>query len=159
MEFLPTDTQRELAATSRRYLADRYPPERLAALAGAGDRDLDAWPELERLGWLDDGLGPVELTLLAEECGRALHPLPWLVTAALALPAFSAAGSTPGGPATLADGSATCAAVPDGERWLLDGEVADVVDAGPSGNWWSPPRSASAGSRCSRCGSTIPASR
>lgn len=129
MEFSPTDTQRKLAATSRRYLQDRYPTDRVATLADAGDHDLDAWPTLERLGWLDDDLGPVELALLAEESGRALHPAPWLVTAALALPVYQAAGIAPAGPATLADGSTSCRATSDGGRWLLDGDVADVVDA------------------------------
>jgi len=129
MQFSPNDTQREFAATSRRYLEERYPADRVAALAATGERDLDSWPALERLGWLDADLGPVELALLAEECGRALHPTPWLVTAALALPVLHAAGTTPTGPATHADGSAGCRATPDGDRWCLDGEVADVVDA------------------------------
>src|SRR4051812_17763332 len=129
MGFAPTDTQRELAETSRRYLRDRYPSDRVATLAEAGDHDLDAWPALRRLGWLDADLGPVELALLAEQSGRALHPVPWLVTAALTLPVYAAAGTEPAGPATLADGTATRPATPDGDRWYLDGEIADVVGA------------------------------
>jgi alkylation response protein AidB-like acyl-CoA dehydrogenase len=129
MDFALTETQREFAAVARRYLDDRYPPARIAALADAADHDPAAWPTLERLGWLDADLGPVELALLAEESGRALHPAPWLVTAALALPVFRAAGTAPAGPATLADGSQTCRAARDGVLWRLDGDVADVVDA------------------------------
>jgi alkylation response protein AidB-like acyl-CoA dehydrogenase len=129
MDVALTDAQRELASAARRHLEDRYPAERVAELAGSADHDLGAWPALDRLGWLDAGLGPVESALLAEESGRALHPAPWLVTAALALPAYHAAGTVPTGPATLADGSVTCRATHDGAGWRLDGEVADVAGA------------------------------
>jgi alkylation response protein AidB-like acyl-CoA dehydrogenase len=129
MDFTLTDTQREFATVTRRYLEDQYPADRIAGLAEAADRDVDAWPTLERLGWFGADLGPIELGLLAEETGRALHPVPWLVTAALSLPVFHAAGSTPAGPATLADGQDSCRATRDGVRWRLDGEISDLIDA------------------------------
>jgi alkylation response protein AidB-like acyl-CoA dehydrogenase len=130
MDFALTPTQTELKAAARRYLSDRYPVSRIAELADAGEHDLEAWPELTRQGWLDPDLGLVELASLAEEGGRALHPVPWWTTVGSALPVYRAAGVELPGPATLADGSDTCQATPHGADWLLDGRVAAVIDAG-----------------------------
>ncbi|HEY3259287.1 MAG TPA: acyl-CoA dehydrogenase family protein [Pseudonocardiaceae bacterium] len=146
MHFALTETQTELKAAARRYLSDRYPADRIARLAAAGAggahhtaHDTEGWAELERQGWLDEDLGMVELALLAEEGGRALHPAPWWPTAGLAVPVYQAARSERPGPATLADGTSTCRAEPvaRGARrgagdcaggWLLDGMVGCVVD-------------------------------
>jgi alkylation response protein AidB-like acyl-CoA dehydrogenase len=129
MDFTLTETQRELKVAARRYLSDRYPPERIAELADTTGYDADAWPELDRQGWLDPDLGPVELTLLAEESGRALHPVPWWATVALALPVYEAAGVPLPGPATFADAGTDCRAYRDGDDWRIDGVATDVVDA------------------------------
>jgi alkylation response protein AidB-like acyl-CoA dehydrogenase len=128
MDFALTDIQRHIAAAARRYLDDRYPPGRVAALADAGDRDVRAWPELVRQGWLDAELGPVELALIAEQCGRALHPVPWLTTMALAAPILRAAGEPLPGPVAFADGTGGCRADRDGTGWRVNGLVRDVVD-------------------------------
>jgi len=130
MDFALTETQAELKAAARTYLADRYPTWRIAELSDSAGHDLDAWPELARQGWLDPDIGMVELGLLAEESGRALHPAPWWVTVGLALPAYHAAGVALPGPATLADGADTCRAVLAGDDWQVDGGVAGVIDAG-----------------------------
>jgi alkylation response protein AidB-like acyl-CoA dehydrogenase len=103
MDFAVTPEQEALRRTAREYLRDRYPLDALASLADPGPGwDARSWPELVALGWLDPDLGPVELGLLAEETGYALHPGPWLPTVALAAPAFHAAGDYPVVPATLA---------------------------------------------------------
>jgi len=132
VDFALTGTQQDLQSSVRRYLAGRYPPDRIGELADAGRSDLDAWPELTRQGWWDPDLGLVELAVLAEESGRALHPVPWWGTAGLAAPAYHAAGTVPPGPATLADGAGSCRAVPAGTGWRLAGRVGAVVDAGPA---------------------------
>ncbi|WP_433241218.1 acyl-CoA dehydrogenase family protein [Streptosporangium sp. CA-135522] len=129
MDFALTETQTDLRAAARRYLGDRYPASRIAELSDAAGHDGGAWPELERQGWLDADLGMVELALLAEEGGRALHPAPWWATAGQALPVYAAAGVGLPGPATLADGSDTCRASRECDGWLLRGRVASVVDA------------------------------
>jgi alkylation response protein AidB-like acyl-CoA dehydrogenase len=118
-----TDTQAEIGAAARRYLTDRYPPGKIAELADRGEADVAAWADLGRQGWLDADLGVVELTVLAEESGRALHPAPWLITAALAAPVYHAAGTGLPGPATLARGGRASAA--DG-GWELDGYLSGV---------------------------------
>lgn len=129
MDFAFTETQTDLRDAVRHYLQDCYPPERIAELADGAGHDLAAWPELQRQGWLDPDLGLVELVVLAEESGRALHPTPWWATAGLALPVYQAAGVELPGPATLADGSRTCLAGPDGDNWRVEGTAAAVVDA------------------------------
>lgn len=128
MEFALTVEQREVAAAARRYLAQTYPADRIAELADAGSTAVDSWPELVRQGWLDPDLGLVELALLAGESGRALHPVPWVSSVALALPVYHAAGLEPTGPATLAEG-AQCRARRRAESWSLDGAATGVVDA------------------------------
>ncbi|MFJ8917227.1 acyl-CoA dehydrogenase family protein [Amycolatopsis sp. NPDC102389] len=123
MDFALTEDQAGLKAAARTYLEDTYGPERIA------ENDLAAWPELVRQGWLDADLSLAELVLLAEEGGRALHPVPWFATAGLALPVYHAAGVEPPGPATLADGSETCRAARRDDGWRLDGAVQAVLHA------------------------------
>lgn len=129
MDFAFTEAQTDLRTAVRHYLTTRYPQHRIAELAGSARHDRTAWPELRRQGWLDPDLGLVELAVLAEESGRALHPVSWWASTGLALPACHAAGVGLSGPATLADGSSDCRAAHDGAGWRLDGQVAAVVDA------------------------------
>ncbi len=123
MTFALTGTQTQIKDAARRYLTDRYPASRVAELGDRREADHAAWPELERQGWLDPGLGVVELTVLAEESGRALHPTPWLPAAGLALPVYDAAGAGLPGPATLADARSTCRAGEARDGWRLDGHI------------------------------------
>jgi len=80
VDFALTDEQVAIARTAREYLADRYPPTRLAELSDSDGQyaDTASWPELARQGWFDPDLGDLERGLLAEESGYALHPVPWL---------------------------------------------------------------------------------
>ncbi|QKW14685.1 acyl-CoA dehydrogenase family protein [Verrucosispora sp. NA02020] len=103
MDFALTDDQRDLASAAARLLADRYPVDRVAALAESGDADPDGWPYLRRQGWCDPELPVVEKGLLAQEAGYALAAVGWWSTVGLAHPVLVAAGrDLPTGPLTLA---------------------------------------------------------
>jgi len=100
VHFAFTPEQDTLRAEARRWLEERYPPERVAELADADDGwDPASWGELAELGWLGvsvseaeggAGLGFVEEAVLLEELGRTLYPGPYFSTVALALPALEA---------------------------------------------------------------------
>src|SRR4029079_16539940 len=96
MHFAFTPDQEALRTEARRWLDERYPPERVAELADSETGwDPASWAELAELGWLgvsvaeDEvgaGLGCLEEAVLFEELGRALYPGPYFSTVALALP-------------------------------------------------------------------------
>ena len=96
MHFAFTSEQEALRSEARRWLDERYPPERVAELADSeAGWDPASWAELAELGWLgvsvaeDEGgagLGFLEEAVLFEELGRALYPGPYFSTVALALP-------------------------------------------------------------------------
>ena len=95
MDFAFTDEQDELRRQTRAFLAERFPPERVAELADSdAGWDPASWRELAELGWLGvsapeqvggAGLGFLEEAVLLEELGRALYPGPFFSTVALAL--------------------------------------------------------------------------
>src|SRR6059036_2084182 len=87
MDFGLTDDQREIQRTARELLADRAKPERVREHAEAGRTDAELWKELSGLGWPGiavaeehggQGLGQFELSILCEELGRSLAPVPFL---------------------------------------------------------------------------------
>jgi alkylation response protein AidB-like acyl-CoA dehydrogenase len=87
MDFGFTEDQRQIQRTARELLADRARPERVREHAEAGTVDRALWHELCELGWpgiavAEDnggqGLGRIELSILCEELGRALAPVPFL---------------------------------------------------------------------------------
>jgi alkylation response protein AidB-like acyl-CoA dehydrogenase len=87
MDFGLSVDQREIQRTARELLAERARPERVREHAEAGRLDGDLWRELCELGWPGiaiseqyggQGLGLVELSILCEELGRALAPVPFL---------------------------------------------------------------------------------
>ncbi|MEA2311215.1 MAG: hypothetical protein QOE28_1183 [Solirubrobacteraceae bacterium] len=87
MDFGLTDDQRDIQRTARELLASRATPERVREHAEAARRDDGLWRELGELGWPGiavaeehggQGLGAVELAILAEELGRAVAPVPFL---------------------------------------------------------------------------------
>jgi len=87
MDFGFTDDQREIQRTARDLLSERAGPERVREHAEAGSADPDLWRELSELGWPGialpehqggQGLGRIELSILCEELGRALAPVPFL---------------------------------------------------------------------------------
>lgn len=142
MEFGFTQQQEELREVARRFLAKRYPLERVATVADSptGYAD-DGWEPIVQLGWLDAELDMVELALLAEESGYALHPVPWWSTVGLVGPAYLGARPAPQVPGTFAwfdelSGSlrhahrgAACRAVPQQDGgWRVSGTKRLVPD-------------------------------
>jgi alkylation response protein AidB-like acyl-CoA dehydrogenase len=124
MNFGLNDEQGEIQSTAREFLAARLKPEKVRDLAESRAYDEDIWREICELGWPGiavaeadggQGLGIVELALLAEQCGYALAPTPLLSTWSAAL--FLAEGS---------DGQR--------ERWLpgvASGEIRAAAGVGP----------------------------
>ncbi|GHF57883.1 hypothetical protein GCM10010218_44120 [Streptomyces mashuensis] len=131
MDFRPTSDQQALRATARRFLAARFPRDRLRrtvdadAAAGADDRlDRGLWRALGEAGFFSlrlpekeggAGLGMPEAVLVFEEAGRALVPGPMAAT-------HVAAGLVPG----AADGAAVVTAL-DGPGVVEHLASADAV--------------------------------
>jgi len=101
MDFGLTDDQREIQRTARELLSERARPERVREHAEAGRSDEGLWHELCELGWPGiavseqyggQGLGRVELSILCEELGRTVAPVPFLPSA-LAATLIGHAGS------------------------------------------------------------------
>jgi alkylation response protein AidB-like acyl-CoA dehydrogenase len=89
MDFGLTDDQRQIQRTARELLSDRARPERVRRHAEEGSVDEELWEELCGLGWPGiavheeyggQGLGRVELSILCEELGYTVAPLPFLPT-------------------------------------------------------------------------------
>jgi alkylation response protein AidB-like acyl-CoA dehydrogenase len=90
MDFGLSDDQREIQRTARDLLAERATPARVREHAEARTTDKALWRELSELGWAGiavaeqyggQGLGQIELSILCEELGRALAPVPFLPSA------------------------------------------------------------------------------
>jgi alkylation response protein AidB-like acyl-CoA dehydrogenase len=90
MDFGLTDDQRDIQRTARDLLSERATPARVREHAEAGTTDTALWQELCELGWPGiaiseehggQGLGAIELSILCEELGRALAPVPFLPSA------------------------------------------------------------------------------
>ncbi|MGH2878723.1 MAG: acyl-CoA dehydrogenase family protein [Solirubrobacteraceae bacterium] len=101
MDFGLSEDQREIQRTARELLATRATSERVREHAEARRHDKALWDELRELGWLGiaiperyggQGLGCVELSILCEELGRSLAPVPFLSTV-LAATLIEQAGS------------------------------------------------------------------
>jgi alkylation response protein AidB-like acyl-CoA dehydrogenase len=129
MDFGLSDDQREIQRTARELLAERASAARVREHAEARTTDLALWNELAELGWAGiaiaeehggQGLGQIELSILCEELGRSLAPVPFLASAMAAtviqqdgsaeqrerwLPGL-ASGETVGALGTATDGSA-----------------------------------------------------
>jgi alkylation response protein AidB-like acyl-CoA dehydrogenase len=90
MDFGFTDDQREIQRTARDLLGERATPARVREHAEARTLDTALWKELSELGWPGiavseryggQGLGQIELSILCEELGSALAPVPFLASA------------------------------------------------------------------------------
>src|ERR1039458_9005450 len=101
MDFGFTDDQREIQRTARDLLAERARPDRVREHAEARTVDEPLWRELSELGWPGiavseehggQGLGQIELSILCEERGRSLAPVPFLASA-MAAAVLEQAGS------------------------------------------------------------------
>ncbi len=91
MNFDFSDDQQAIKRTAHDLLADRFKPDTVRELAEAERYDDANWSELAELGWagiaIDEayggqGLGTVELAILAEELGYTVAPVPFLSNAA-----------------------------------------------------------------------------
>ena len=153
LPLLATDVEDDLRRTVRAVLARTCPAERLAALADGDDTvTTAAWSALardlglagllvpERLGGA--GAGPREAMVVAEECGRACAPVPFLTSAVLATTVLVHLGDDGDSAALarLAEGAATAALlapaaarssagcqVLEGTGGVLEGAVRGVV--------------------------------
>jgi alkylation response protein AidB-like acyl-CoA dehydrogenase len=90
MDFGLSDDQREIQRTAHDLLAERATPARVREHAEARSVDTTLWRELSELGWPGiavseqyggQGLGQIELSILCEELGRSLAPVPFLPSA------------------------------------------------------------------------------
>jgi alkylation response protein AidB-like acyl-CoA dehydrogenase len=141
MDFGLTDDQRDIQRTARDLLAERATFSRVREHAEAGTTDTALWKELCELGWPGiaisesyggQGLGTIELSILCEELGRVVAPVPFLA-GAMAACVIEQAGSDeqrerwlPG----LASGEAIGAlagAVDGTAELVVSGAEADVI--------------------------------
>jgi alkylation response protein AidB-like acyl-CoA dehydrogenase len=90
MDFGLSDDQRDIQRTASDLLGERATPARVREHAEARTLDTALWKELSELGWPGiavseqyggQGLGQIELSILCEELGRALAPVPFLASA------------------------------------------------------------------------------
>src|SRR5947209_2445265 len=99
MDFDLTEDQKEIKRVARELLAARSPWPKVREAAESGSYDPGLWRELVHLGWPGisvgeehggQGLGAVELSVLAEELGYACAATPLVPSAAAALAIQSA---------------------------------------------------------------------
>jgi alkylation response protein AidB-like acyl-CoA dehydrogenase len=90
MDFGLTDDQRDIQRTARDLLGERSTFAKVREHAEARTTDEALWRELCELGWPGiaiseeyggQGLGVIELSILCEELGRAMTPVPYLPSA------------------------------------------------------------------------------
>ena len=127
MDFGLTDDQRDIQRTARDLLGERSTFARVREHAEARTTDEALWRELCELGWPGiaiseehggQGLGVIELSILCEELGRSLAPVPFLPSA-MAACVIEQAGSSE-----------------QRERWLpglASGETIGALAAGADG--------------------------
>lgn len=107
MDFAFSPEQDELRAQARRFMADRFPDEKVVEVTEWIDTvdepelellDRVSWPQVAELGWIGlsapedaggSGMSFVDEAVLLEELGYALYPGPYLSTVGLALPALA----------------------------------------------------------------------
>jgi len=151
VDFELTEEQAALREVSRGLLAVNCPPQLVRSLAAAGqDTDDKLWQRGAELGWtglavpeeLDGaGQGVVELTLVAEELGRAVAPGPFADSALTAL-ALARAGCRAELVRSLAVGEVKASVAHhgavvgswDGDELVLSGR-ATAVQAAASADW------------------------
>lgn len=101
LDFGFNEDQQAIKRTARELLTARFTPEKVRELAESGSYDEGLWREICELGWPGiavpeayggQGLGTLELVILAEEVGFACAPAPFLSNAAAGL-VLEAAGS------------------------------------------------------------------
>ncbi len=144
MDFAFSEDQELLRAAAKQFLADRYPIDKVVAIADSQTgNDPATWEQIVDLGWLEPDLGLLDLAVIAEESAYALLPAPWFSTVGLAWPvldddlrqAISAgdrsatlAWAESGGPATIAAAANQSATHAAGDT--LTGTKVTVPDLG-----------------------------
>jgi alkylation response protein AidB-like acyl-CoA dehydrogenase len=132
VDFGLSEDQREIQRTARELLSERARAERVREHAEGGRFDEDLWAQLCELGWPGiavaeryggQGLGLVELSILCEELGAVVAPVPLLGTV-MAACVIEAAGSE-GQRERWLPGLASGAAV--GALGTASGGVAELV--------------------------------
>ncbi|WP_378941169.1 acyl-CoA dehydrogenase family protein [Mesorhizobium sp. ANAO-SY3R2] len=145
MDLRLDEQQRLLRDSAERFLRDEYAFDRRRALiAETAPGDPGMWSKLSELGWLgvwlpeeEGGLGgsEIELSVVAEQMGRALYVGPFL-PANLCAAALREAGTEHGSAllGSIADGSvrAALAHAEPGSRGILDA-VSTVASPSPAG--------------------------
>jgi alkylation response protein AidB-like acyl-CoA dehydrogenase len=153
VDFTPTEAQQDLAALTRRILADRVTSERLREIEDSGTRfDPELWSALAESGVLSaalpehvggSGFGLLEQCSVLVEVGRAVAPVPYLPSIVLGASALARFGDAeqqerwarPAAAGELVltaalDAETTVQAVERSGRWVLTGTLT-TVPAGP----------------------------
>jgi alkylation response protein AidB-like acyl-CoA dehydrogenase len=127
VDFEFTDEQEQLRGSVRRFLADQAPFSYVRAMYDDPvGTTAEVWKGLADLGVLDPGLGMIELGVVLEEMGRAVHPGPFLSSAVGAWAAIAAVAPDDELIAGLADGSTIATLGLDLDH-VPDAGSADVV--------------------------------
>lgn len=101
MDFTPSEAAVDLAALTRRILADKVTPDTLGQ-HGSGGFDAALWTSLAQAGVLDaalpssiggGGFGLLEQCAVLTEIGRAVAPVPYLPSITMAAAALAAFGT------------------------------------------------------------------
>lgn len=121
----------EIREVIRRYLNDRFPTDRIRALAGTpkGYEPAD-WLQMVEMGWPALGIpeeaggvgyGPLQQCILHEEVGRSLAGGPLLASVGFVLPVVAACGATDAAElvSRIVAGETTASLVEDGNRARL----------------------------------------
>ena len=105
MDFSFTEEQQEVSGLARKILEDKVSPESLTALERSGEPRFDAelWKELAKANLLGiglpesvggSGLGLLTQSLMLQEIGRTLAPVPYLASIAMGADALAAFGTS-----------------------------------------------------------------
>jgi alkylation response protein AidB-like acyl-CoA dehydrogenase len=133
MDLLLTPDQLELAASVRSYLAGTHGPEVLRRLDAGPNRDPAIWRGLVDMGLTGVcvpeshgglGLGLVEATLIATECGRFALAEPLVDTAFVAAPLLASQAGNDELLSKIAAGTARIALSHPINPWIADADTA-----------------------------------
>jgi alkylation response protein AidB-like acyl-CoA dehydrogenase len=136
MDFTFSEEQELLRRSVRELMADRYPMERVAAIADGDGFDRSEWAAFAQMGLAGisvpeadggAGLGFLEEIVVAEELGRALYPGPYLASAILGLEAIRE-GSAPDLARAVAGGARIATLAWAGTDGRFDLDPAPKVD-------------------------------
>ncbi|MEX2627954.1 MAG: acyl-CoA dehydrogenase family protein, partial [Ilumatobacteraceae bacterium] len=104
MDFSFTEEEQEVSDLARKILEDQVTHEKLTALESSGEArfDRELWAQLAKANLLGiglpeavggSGLGLLAQSLVLEQIGRTLAPVPYLATIAMAADVVAAHGT------------------------------------------------------------------